>query len=81
MVMSPGRGGVFDVLCALTRAGLGGSIAGGRQFVSWIHERDFMAALRAARGVRTPGSASTIRSGRQPRGISPHAGAAPAGLS
>ncbi len=82
MVMSPARGGIFDVLLGLTRAGLGGPIAGGRQFVSWIHERDFtraielliarddldgpvnlaspsplpqrdfMAALRAARGVR-----------------------------
>ena len=82
MVMSPVRDGIFDVLLGLTRAGLGGAIAGGRQFVSWIHERDFtraielliarddfdgpvnlaapsplpqrdfMAALRAARGVR-----------------------------
>ena len=82
MVMSPGRGGIFDVLLGLTRAGLGGTIAGGRQFVSWIHgrdftraielliarddldgpvnlaspsplpQRDFMAALRAAKGMR-----------------------------
>ena len=82
MVMGTGRGGIFDVLLGLTRAGLGGTIAGGRQFVSWIHERDFtraielliarddldgpvnlaspsplpqrdfMAALRAARGTR-----------------------------
>src|SRR5262249_54316854 len=36
MVVSPGRGGIFDVLSGLTRAGLGGPIAGGRQFVSWI---------------------------------------------
>jgi NAD dependent epimerase/dehydratase family enzyme len=32
---------VFDVLAGLTRLHLGGAIAGGRQFVSWIHERDF----------------------------------------
>jgi NAD dependent epimerase/dehydratase family enzyme len=41
MVMSPDRGGIFDTLLGLTRVGLGGSIAGGRQYVSWIHERDF----------------------------------------
>jgi uncharacterized protein (TIGR01777 family) len=81
MVMSPERGGVFDLLLRLVRLRLGGAIAGGRQFVSWIHDqdfvravffllekdlqgpvnlaaprplpqRDFMAALRAAAGVR-----------------------------
>ncbi|MET0592769.1 MAG: TIGR01777 family oxidoreductase [Polyangiaceae bacterium] len=45
MIMSPDRGGIFDVLLGLTRAGLGGTIAGGRQFVSWLHERDFMRAV------------------------------------
>jgi uncharacterized protein len=45
MVMSPDRGGVFDVLLRLTRLGLGGPVAGGRQYVSWIHDADFVAAL------------------------------------
>jgi uncharacterized protein (TIGR01777 family) len=45
MVMSPDPGGVLDVLLGLTRAGLGGAIAGGRQFISWIHERDFARAV------------------------------------
>jgi uncharacterized protein (TIGR01777 family) len=45
MVMSPDRGGVFDVLSWLTRLGLGGPVAGGRQFVSWIHDRDFIRAI------------------------------------
>jgi len=45
MVMSRDRGGVFDTLLGLTRRGLGGAIAGGRQFVSWIHERDFVRAV------------------------------------
>jgi uncharacterized protein len=45
MVMSPDRGGIFDVLLGLTRVGLGGSIAGGRQFMSWIHDRDFVRAV------------------------------------
>ncbi len=45
MVMSPDRGGIFDVLLGLTRRGLGGTIAGGRQFMSWIHERDFVRAV------------------------------------
>jgi len=46
LVASPDRGGVFDVLLGLTRRGLGGPIAGGRQFVSWVHDRDFVRALR-----------------------------------
>lgn len=46
MVMSPDEGGVFDVLLGLTRRGLGGAIAGGRQYVSWIHGEDFVRAVR-----------------------------------
>ena len=46
MVMSPDRGGVFDVLSWLARLGLGGSVAGGRQYVSWIHDQDFVRAVR-----------------------------------
>jgi len=45
MVMSPDDGGVFDVLSKMVRVGLGGPIAGGSQFVSWIHHADFVRAL------------------------------------
>ena len=45
MVMSPDRGGIFATLQTLVRAGLGGPVAGGRQYVSWIHEADFVRAL------------------------------------
>jgi len=45
MVMSPDRGGIFATLLRLARLGLGGPVAGGRQFVSWIHERDFTRAI------------------------------------
>lgn len=45
MVMSPDRGGVLDTLLGLVRARLGGSIAGGRQYMSWIHDRDFVRAV------------------------------------
>lgn len=45
MVMSPDRGGVFDVLLRLARLGLGGPVAGGGQYVSWIHDRDFVRAV------------------------------------
>ena len=45
MVMAPQRDSVFDVLSTLTRRGLGGPIAGGDQFVSWVHGRDFVRAL------------------------------------
>jgi len=44
MVMSPARGGTFDLLLRLTRPGLGGSVSGGRQFMSWIHDADFVRA-------------------------------------
>lgn len=45
MVMSPDRGGIFDTLLGLVRAGLGGTSGDGRQFVSWIHDRDFIRAI------------------------------------
>jgi NAD dependent epimerase/dehydratase family enzyme len=45
MVMSPDRGGVFRVLLRLVRLGLGGPIASGAQYVSWIHDRDFVRAV------------------------------------
>lgn len=44
MVMSPNEGGVLDVLLTMARLGLGGPVAGGDQFVSWIHEADFVRA-------------------------------------
>jgi len=45
MTMSPDRGGVFDILLGLVRWGLGGASGDGRQFVSWIHDRDFIRAV------------------------------------
>lgn len=45
MVFAPGKGGVFRVLRRLTRFGLGGPVAGGNQFVSWIHGDDFCRAV------------------------------------
>lgn len=45
MVFGPEEGTVFRVLRRLARFGLGGSMAGGRQFVSWIHEEDFCRAV------------------------------------
>ncbi len=45
MVMSPDKGGIFDTLATLARRGLGGNAAGGRQYVSWVHEHDFTRAI------------------------------------
>jgi uncharacterized protein (TIGR01777 family) len=45
MVMSPDRGGIFDVMLGLVRRGLGGRAGSGRQYISWIHEADFIRAL------------------------------------
>ncbi len=50
MVMSPDRGGIFDVLLGMVRRGLGGAIAGGRQWISWIHERDFVRSVELLLG-------------------------------
>jgi len=45
MVFSPAERTVFRVLRRLACLGLGGCMAGGRQFVSWIHEEDFCRAV------------------------------------
>jgi len=45
VIMSPDRGGIFDTLLALVRRGLGGRSGDGRQYVSWIHEADFIRAI------------------------------------
>ena len=42
MTFSPDRAGVFDVFSKLVRHGLGGTNLPGTQFVSWIHEVDFI---------------------------------------
>ena len=46
MTLSPDAGGVFDTLLGLVRHGLGGSAGDGRQFMSWVHDDDFIAAVR-----------------------------------
>ncbi len=46
MTLSPDAGGVFDTLLGLVRHGLGGSAGDGRQFMSWVHYEDFIAAVR-----------------------------------
>ncbi len=45
MIMSPDSGGVFDRLLHLVRLGAGGTAGPGTQFVSWIHETDFVRAI------------------------------------
>lgn len=45
VTMSPSAGGIFDTLLTLVRRGLGGSSGDGKQYVSWIHEIDFVRAL------------------------------------
>jgi uncharacterized protein (TIGR01777 family) len=40
MVFAASKGGAYRVLRGLTRWGLGGAVAAGRQFISWIHEVD-----------------------------------------
>ena len=44
VVMAPDRGGSFELLLRLVRFGLGGSAGDGKQYVSWIHDQDFVRA-------------------------------------
>ncbi len=45
MVFGAGGGGVYRTLRSLTRWGLGGTIAAGSQYISWIHEEDLGRAV------------------------------------
>jgi uncharacterized protein len=45
IIMSPEPGGAFDTLLRVVRLGFGGTFASGQQFVSWIHDIDFVRAV------------------------------------
>jgi uncharacterized protein (TIGR01777 family) len=45
MVLGTDKNSVFPMLRRLTRLGLGGKMSDGKQFVSWIHEKDFCRAV------------------------------------
>ena len=45
MTMSPDRGGIFDVMLGLVRMGLGGTAGSGKQYISWIHDQDFIRSV------------------------------------
>jgi uncharacterized protein (TIGR01777 family) len=45
MIMGPESGGIFDTLRKLVCARLGGRAASGEQYISWIHEVDFLSAI------------------------------------
>jgi uncharacterized protein len=45
MTFSPDSGGVFDVFLSLVRRGLGGTVGAGTQYVSWIHDADYIRAV------------------------------------
>ncbi|ADV82657.1 TIGR01777 family oxidoreductase [Terriglobus saanensis] len=45
LAISPDKGGVFDVLLGLVRYGLGGTQGPGTQFISWMHDKDYVRAV------------------------------------
>jgi hypothetical protein len=45
ITLSPDRGGVFETLLQLVRLGLGGTNGSGKQYVSWVHDVDFVRAV------------------------------------
>src|SRR5881394_2931959 len=45
IVMHPDAGSPFDIILRLVKFGLGGQAGDGKQFISWIHEKDFVRAL------------------------------------
>jgi uncharacterized protein (TIGR01777 family) len=45
IVMNPDPGSPFSTLLQLVKLGLGGAAGDGRQYVSWIHDRDFTRAV------------------------------------
>jgi uncharacterized protein (TIGR01777 family) len=46
IVLGKGRGGAMEPFRNLARLGLGGAMAGGKQYVSWIHIEDFARAVQ-----------------------------------
>ena len=45
IIMNPDPGSPFDMLLRLVRLGLGGQSGDGKQYVSWIHDQDFVRAV------------------------------------
>ena len=45
LILSPDRDGIFDTLLKLVRFGLGGTAASGTQYMSWIHDLDFIRSV------------------------------------
>lgn len=45
MTMSPDRDGIFDTLLGLVNKSLGGTAGDGQQYLSWIHDRDFIRSI------------------------------------
>jgi len=45
IIMNPDPGSPFDMLSRLVRFGLGGQSGDGKQYVSWIHDQDFVRAV------------------------------------
>ena len=80
MVFAIIPGGVFHVLRRLARCGLGGTMAGGSQIVSWIHEADFCRAVQwliehpSLSGVVNLAAPNPLPNREMMRGVRSHCG-------
>lgn len=45
IIMNPDPGSPFDLLLRLVRLGFGGTSGSGKQYISWIHDQDFVRAV------------------------------------
>src|SRR5437660_9554525 len=45
IMMNPDPGSPFSTLLQLVKLGLGGAAGDGRQYISWIHDQDFVSAV------------------------------------